>query len=131
MSVERGHRTVLSDRVLAGAALAALGGILAVALGIPGLTMFAVAAVVLAFARPRFALVAGLLTSAGALWTFFGTQAVLRCAAEPSSCSGTSPVPFAAASVLVLGVGLALLAVSRRQVVRSRDKLLSSQAPKD
>ena len=121
MSVERGNRTVLSDKFLAGAALGAFGGILAVALGFPGLTLFALAAVTLAFAPPRFASVAGLLTSAGALWTFFGTQAVLRRAADPSSCSGTSPVPFAAASVVILGGGLALLAVTRRQVVGSRD----------
>lgn len=121
MSVERGYRTVASDRVLAGSALGAFGGIVAVALGIPGLTMWALAAVLLAFAPPRFALLAGLLTSSGALWTFFTTQAVLRCAADPSSCSGPSPVPLAAASVLVLGVGLVLLEVTRRQVVRSRD----------
>ena len=115
MSLERRNRSVVSDRALAGSALGALGGILAVSFGTPGLATFAIAAVVSAFIGPRFALAAGVVTSAGALWTFFTTQAVLGCVANPSSCSGPSPVPFAVGSVVVLSAGLVLLAATRRQ----------------
>lgn len=116
MNVEGFRRTAYADRVLAGAAIGAVGGVLAVPFGLPGLAMFGVVALVSALVPPRFTFLGGLLTSAGALWVFFTTQAVVRCAANPSSCSGPSPLPFAAASAIVLAVGLLLLVVSRRSL---------------
>lgn len=115
------HRSQLSDRVLAGAVLGAAAAIVAVAFGIPGLTLFAVASLLLALAPPRFALAAGFLMSAGTLWLFFATVAVIGCATNPSSCSGPAPGPFAVASGLVLGTGVLLFAATHRRMNPSRD----------
>jgi hypothetical protein len=118
MSAEGFLRSAVSDRFLGGAALGGLGGILAVSLGLPGLTVLGAVALLSLLIPPRFAFAAGMLTSAGLLWVFFSVQDVLRCATSPSSCSGASTVPFGAVSAIVLSTGLVLLFVTRR---RSRD----------
>jgi hypothetical protein len=128
MSVKGFRRGAVSDGFLGGTALGGLGGILAVSFGLPGLTALGAVALLSLLKPPRFAFAAGMLTSAGFLWVFFSVEEVFRCATSPSSCSGASTVPFGAVSAIVLATGLFLLFVTRR---RSRDKLLSSQAPKD
>jgi hypothetical protein len=90
--------------------------ILAVAFGVPGLAVFFALAAGCALARPRFALLAGVLLAAGALWLFFTTQAVVFCAINPSSCSGPAPGPFAVISAVVLGAGVLTLVWTRRRL---------------
>ena len=113
MSAEGFRRTAVADRVLAGAAVGGIGGILAVPFGVPGLALLGAVALLSALVPPRFAFLAGLLTSTGLAWVFFTTQGVLRCAASPSSCSGVAP--FAVVAGLVLGFGILLLALTRNR----------------
>jgi hypothetical protein len=118
MSLESFRRSAVSDRFLGGGALGALGGILAVSFGLPGLTVLAAVALLSLLVPPRFAFAGGMLTAAGLLWAFFSVQDTLRCATSPSSCSGPSTVPFSALSAIVLVTGLILVFMTRR---RSRD----------
>ena len=120
-TTEPEHRTAVSSRVLGGAAVGAGAAVLAVAFGFPGLSAFALAAVVSAFVPPRFAFLGGLLFAAGAIWTFFGVRAAIACAVAPASCSGTSPVPFALVSAVVLTIAVVLLARTRVNASASSD----------
>ena len=109
MSAGGGQRSATADRVLAGMALGAVGGIFAISFGIPGLVGLALVALFMALIPPRFAVLAGLLTAVGAVWTFFTVLGVIRCALSPGTCSGPSPVPFLGAAIVVLGAGVLLL----------------------
>ena len=113
--------SLLTSRFAFGAALGSASAILAAALGIPGLALLAVVVALSAVVRPQYAVLAGVLIAAGGLWLFFSVRAVVLCSANPSSCSGPAPGPFAFVSGIVLAVGLLALVVTRRRVGPSSD----------
>jgi len=113
--------TSVANRLAIGAVLGSASGILAAALGVPGLLLLAVVVASSALVPPRFALLAGVLIAAGGLWLFFSVQAVVFCAISPSSCSGPPPAPFAVVSGVAFAVGLLALVVTRRRLRRSSD----------
>jgi hypothetical protein len=117
MTPDRAHRTTLSDRLLLGAVLGAPLAILAVAFGVPGLVTLLAVVALSAFIAPRFAFLAGLLLAVGALWLFFTTQDALRCATNPTSCSGPEPAPFVVVSAVVFGAGVRTLIGTRRRLL--------------
>lgn len=119
MAVDRADSARFTSRLIAGAAVGTVAGILIDILGVRGLALFVVVVAASAFVRPRFASLAGVLISAGGLWLFFSVQAVVVCAVNPASCSGPSPVPFAAVAGLVLAAGIVTLAKTRPRPNRS------------
>jgi hypothetical protein len=118
---ERGALASVASRFAVGAVLGSGLGTLAAALGVPGLLLLAVVIALSALIPPRYAFLAGILVAAGGVWLFFSTRAVVFCEANPSSCSGPAPEPFAVASGVVLAVGLVALVATRRHLSRSTD----------
>ena len=96
-------------------------GLLIDLFGVLGLALFIAVGIVSAFFRPRFTLLAGVLVGAGGLWLPFATGASVLCAAIPSSCTSTSPLPFALVAATVLLGGLLPPVWSQRRLRRSRD----------
>jgi hypothetical protein len=118
------HRTDdrrVNDRLVSGAAIGAVAGVLVDVFGVLGLALLVVVIAVSALVPPRFAFLGGVLISAGGLWLFFSLQAAAICAVNPSSCSGPSPVPFAAVSGLAFASGILVLAKTRPRPNRSHD----------
>jgi uncharacterized membrane protein YoaK (UPF0700 family) len=118
------HGTVSRSGIsplLVGAVIGAVAGFLVDLFWLRGLAVLVAIAVVSAFVRPRFAMLGAVLLGAGGLWLPFTTGNVVICVANPSSCSGPSPVPFAIVAAAVLIVGVLTLEWSRRHVGRARD----------
>lgn len=116
--IESGSGT---SRLLAGVIIGAVAGFLVDLFGVRGLALLVALAVGSAFVRPRFTLLGAVLIGAGGLWLPFTTGAVVLCAANPSSCSATSPLPFAIVALVVLIAGVLTLAWSRRRLERASD----------
>jgi hypothetical protein len=121
MAVDRADSRHVTSRLAAGAALGTVTGVLADVFGVLGLALLVAVVAISVLVPPRFAFLAGVLISAGGLWLFFSLQAASFCAVNPSSCSGPSPVPFAAVSGLVLASGIVALAKTRVRHNRSHD----------
>ena len=107
--------------VVVGVVVGALAGFLVDLLWLRGLAVLATIAVASAFVRPRFAMLGAVLIGAGGLWLPFTAGNVVLCAANPSACSGPSPVPFAIVAAIVLAAGVLTLTWSRRRETRSTD----------
>lgn len=107
--------------LLVGAVIGALAGFLVDLFWLRGLAVLVTIAVVSAFVRPRFVMLAAVLIGAGGLWLPFTAGNVVICVANPSACSGPSPLPFAIVAAVVLVAGVQTLAWSRRRLERSGD----------
>lgn len=107
--------------LLVGVVIGAVAGFLVDLFWLRALAVLVAIAVASAFVRPRFAMLAGVLIGAGGLWLPFTMGNVAICVANPSSCSGPSPVPFAIVAAAVLSVGVLTLAWSRRRLERASD----------
>jgi len=121
MSGEGSDRALLVFRFLSGAALGVGAGLLAVALPTAGLPLLVVVAAWSARVSPRFAQLAGVLIASGMLWFVVMLQGSFYCAANPSSCSGPPPEPFAIAGAVVAGAGVVALGATRRRLERAHD----------
>jgi hypothetical protein len=93
-----------------GVGLGLVVGVLAAALGTPGIILLIVASLWAAAVPPRFAFLSGLLISAGVAWSVIGARFAAICDQAPGSCSGPPIWPFLAFAVatVVLGLGLAV-----------------------
>jgi hypothetical protein len=121
MTVARRRSASVVSRLALGAVLGSGLGTIAAALGVPGLVLLGVVVARSALIPPRYAFLAGVLIGAGGVWLFFSTRAVVVCQANPSSCSGPAPEPFAVVSGIVVAVGVVALIATRRRLGRSRD----------
>jgi hypothetical protein len=110
-----------SSRLLAGAVLGAVAGLLVDLFGVRGLALLVAVAMGSAFVRPRFALLGGVLIGAGGLWLPFTIGAVALCTADRSRCSSTAPEPFAIVAAVVLTAGLLATVWTRRRLERASD----------
>src|SRR5665811_1379803 len=106
MPTNGGRRRPATSRVPAGVVIGVATGFLIDLFGVFGLALFLTSWVVSAFVPPRFTLLGAVLVGAGVLWLPFATEASVRCAANPSSCSHTSPIPFAIAAAVILTAGV-------------------------
>ena len=110
------HPRAISSPLIAGAVIGTLTGVAIDVLGVRGLAILAVVVIASALVQPRFALLAGVLLAAGGLWLVFSLAATASCTVDPASCSGPSPIPFAAVSALVVAAGMLALATTRRRM---------------
>ena len=108
-------------QLLVGVVIGTVAGFLVDLFWVRGLAVLVAIAVVSAFVRPRFVMLAAVLIGVGGLWLPFAAGNVVICVADPSACSGPSPFPFAIVAAVVLIVGVLILAWSRRRLERSSD----------
>ena len=108
-------------RLPLGMAVGAVAGLLVDVLGVRGLALLIAVAVGSAFLPPRFTVLGAVLVGAGGFWLPFTVGAVMLCAASPSSCSSTSPVPYAIVAACVLIAGVLILAWTRRRPASALD----------